>query len=74
MENHSFGDCPICGQGQLVVMKSTSTGQLLLMCDDCESQWQSPDAAQSFENALSNEIRDVQKASLNEIKEIGWLA
>jgi hypothetical protein len=73
MENHSFGDCPICGQGQLVAMKSASTGQLLIMCDDCESQWQSPDAAQSFENALSNEIRDVQKASLDEIKESGWL-
>ena len=71
---YSFGDCPICGQGQLVVMKSISTGQLLLMCDDCESQWQSPDAAQSFENALFNEILDVQKASLDEIRDGGWLA
>ena len=73
MEDHSFGECPICGQGKLVAMKSASTGQLLIMCDECESQWQSPNKAQSFENALSNEIRDLEKASLDEIKESGWL-
>lgn len=74
MGDYSFGECPICGQGQLVAMKSVSTGELLIMCDECESQWQSPDEARSFENALSNEIRDIQKASLDEIKERGWLA
>lgn len=73
MENYVFGECPICGQGQLLAMKSASTGQLLVMCDDCESQWRSPDDAQSFENALSNEIHDVQKASFEEIKAVGWL-
>lgn len=73
MGEHSFGECPICGQGQLVAMKAASTGNLLIMCDECESQWQSPDKAQSFENALPNEIRDIQKVSLEEIKESGWL-
>ena len=73
MQDYSFGECPICGQGQLLAMKSTTTGQLLIMCDDCESQWQSPDDTHSFENALSNEIREMQRASLEEIKAVGWL-
>ena len=74
MEYHLFGECPVCGQGQLVAMKSASTKNLLIMCDECESQWQSPDQAQSFKNALPIEIRDIQNASLDEIKNCGWLA
>ena len=74
MEEHSFGECPICGQGQLVAMKSSSTGHLLVMCDECESQWQSPDQAQSFKNALPHEIFDIQRASLEEIRKSHWLA
>ena len=54
-----------------MAMKSALTGQLLVICNECESQWTSPDEAQSFENALSNEIHDLQKASLDEIKERG---
>lgn len=73
MEDCSFGECPICRQGQLLAVKSPSTGQLLIMCDDCESQWQSPDDAQSFEKTLSDENRDVLDASCEEIKAAGWL-
>lgn len=73
MEEHSFGDCPICGQGHLVAMKSASTGHLLIVCDECESQWQSPDKARSFENALPHEIRDLQKASSEEVRKSHWI-
>ena len=73
MENYSFGECPICRQGLLLAVKSVSSGRLLIMCDDCESQWQSLDDAQSFENAMSDDVCDVQKASCEEIKAAGWL-
>lgn len=73
MEDHSFGECPICGQGQLLAVKNPITLQLFVMCDDCESQWRSPDEAHSFENALSNEIHDVEMATLEEIEAVGWI-
>ena len=73
MGPHSFGECPICGQGLLIAVKNPETGQLLVMCDDCESQWRSPDEAQSFENALSTEIRGVEDATVDEIKAAGWM-
>ncbi len=73
MENYTFGECPICRQGKLLAVKRVSTGQLFIMCDDCESQWQSPDDARSFENAFSEEVRDIQKTSFDEIKAAGWL-
>lgn len=73
MEDYSFGECPICGQGQLIAVRNPITLQLLVMCDDCESQWRSPDEAQSFENALSDEVRGVEMATLEEIEAVGWI-
>ena len=73
MEDYSFGACPICGQGQLIAVKNPVTLHLFVMCDDCESQWRSPDEAQSFENALLDEVRGVEIATFEEIVAIGWI-
>ena len=67
----TFGECPICRQGQLMPMKGIDSGKLLLMCDDCESQWRSPQDAESYENALKDEER-VVPASDEEVSEVGW--
>jgi len=73
MEDYSFGECPICRQGILLAVRNRSNGKLLIMCDDCESQWLTPHDAQSFDNALPNEIHDIQMATIEEIKAVGWL-
>ena len=67
----TFGECPICHQGQLLVVKGVVLNRLLLMCDDCESQWSSPQATQSYENALHVE-QQVVDASEEEISAAGW--
>lgn len=72
MESYSFGECPICRQGTLLAVKSPATGQLLLMCDDCESQWRSPEDAKSFESAMTSEVAAVVNASMREVEEAGW--
>lgn len=66
-----FGECPICRQGQLIEVESVLSGVLLLMCDDCESQWKSPAAARSFENALRSE-EQVKEASEEKVLAAGW--
>jgi hypothetical protein len=71
MENISFGVCQICGQGQLFAVKDAIGGRLLVMCDDCESQWRSPDEARSYEHAMKEEVR-VVLASIEEVKAAGW--
>lgn len=70
MEDISFGTCQICGQGLLIAVKDPVTLQLLVMCDDCESQWRSPDEAQSSEKALLEEVRGVESAGATNIKDI----
>ena len=73
MDEYSFGECPICRQGRLVGVKNLATGQVLIMCDDCESQWRSPNDAQSFKHALSDEVHCVGRATLDEIEAKGWV-
>lgn len=55
-------------------MKDANSGELLIICDDCESQWRSPEDAQSYEKALPNEFYPIEKASREELKRKGWIA
>ena len=66
------GECPLCRQGLLLAVKEAGTGRMLLICDDCESQFSSPTAAESSENALKDEAKKVEPASLEDIKRAGW--
>jgi hypothetical protein len=72
MKGIRFGECPICRQGDVLAVKDISTGELLLMCDDCRSQWKSPKAAKSSEAALTNEVSHVEAASLDDVEAAGW--
>ena len=67
----TFGECPICRQGQLIAVESVLSEDLLLICDDCESQWKSPTAAKSFNNALRSDER-VKEASDEKVSAAGW--
>ena len=73
MDSYYVAECPLCGQGLLIVVKNPETGQLLLICDDCESQWRSPEEALSYKNALPrDEVRRVEAATFEEITRAGW--
>lgn len=52
-------------------MKEVESGKLLLMCDDCESQWRSPQEAESYENALKDE-QQVVPATDEEVSAASW--
>ncbi len=68
-----LGECSVCRQGQLVAVKNLETGSLLVMCDDCESQWQSPTDACSYANVLVPEVRHLTDASPGELRDVGWV-
>jgi len=68
----TFGECPVCGEGTLVAMKHGATNSLLLMCDDCESQWRSPAEAESYKGALTAELRGLETASMAQLSAAGW--
>ena len=51
-------NCPVCSQGRVIIAKETATEKFYLVCEECESEWQSPE-----EVATSPASRDVFGAS-----------
>ena len=72
MSSGNFGECAICRQGALLPVKDVATGKLLVMCDDCESQWRNPEEAQSYEKVLKDQVNRVIDASPEDVQAAGW--
>jgi len=69
---YNIGVCPICGQGLLVVARSLDVSEMLVICDDCESQWSDPEAALAGASPLIKEFVRVENATMEEIEKKGW--
>lgn len=72
MNQYKFGECPICRQGRLLAVRGAAHDRLLVMCDDCESQWESPQEAKFFDHALTVEIKGVIDATAEQVETAGW--
>ncbi len=55
-------------------MKSSSTRELVIMCDDCESQWKTPEDANFFYKIIEDELTDLVVATAEDVAKAGWLA
>jgi len=53
-ESALVGYCPICGQGRQFIARERETGDYYVMCEDCESEWESPDGCDDIDKALSD--------------------
>jgi hypothetical protein len=52
MKDHAaIGTCPLCGQGRLLIARDNRSQKLYVLCEECESEWQSPELATSIDNA-----------------------
>ncbi len=68
-------ECPICnGQGRLIVMRSLTSEELLLVCEECCWAWHDPEAVSDPEAAFFAGTKDVQcrEATIDEIVQAGW--
>jgi len=71
---HCVGRCPICGQGDVIVVKERLSNNLLLICYDCESQWENPEILLSGGEPIIDEKTNLDdKISDDEIKHAGWV-
>ncbi|MCK7544073.1 hypothetical protein MLC59_07815 [Marinobacter bryozoorum] len=68
----SIGECPVCRQGELIVVKDPAREMLLVICDDCESQWDSPENAVKGGPPLMDEAESLQDASYGDLENAGW--
>ncbi len=68
----TIGECPVCRQGTLVIAKERSSGNLLVICDDCESQWLEPLAVIEGQEPLIEEKHNLEDATSLDIEARGW--
>ena len=74
MNEYRIGICPFCdGQGQVIIVKEKKTKTLYVSCDECETQWNTPDDFNSGNCLPSiNTFGLYEKPTIDEIKEKGW--
>ncbi|MGT2711762.1 hypothetical protein [Streptococcus oriscaviae] len=63
--------CPICDQGWVEIVSVISTGELVLCCSECESEWRDPT------NIMNNTVETynnepIQAADWKDIVEKDW--
>jgi hypothetical protein len=64
--------CPVCDQGWVQIFKEKNTQKLVLLCDECFSEWSTPDTILSS-NTISTSNYDLIVDPLDkEIIELSW--
>lgn len=70
----SIGGCCFCNQGVAEIVKDVTNNELLIMCSECDTIWNSPQDFNS-NNPNINKMKTVKKVTdptLEEIKAKGW--
>ncbi|WP_322923214.1 hypothetical protein [Paenibacillus campi] len=42
-EKFPIGNCRICNQGWVVIVKEIGSGDLFVYCNECEAEWENPE-------------------------------
>ena len=66
--------CPDCGQGLVLIVKDKLSKQLFLICDDCETVWNSPVLFYKNEGRITGDIvmQLTEEVSKEDIVVVGW--
>jgi len=65
--------CPICGQGRLLVAVDDSMRKdFFVLCEDCESEWDSPDTASDMEMATRDKYKFLKYATVEDVVGSLW--
>lgn len=60
--------CPVCGQGRLLLALTNSRpNNLFILCEDCESEWNSAEDTAYMEMATRDKHRFLRFATLEDI-------
>jgi hypothetical protein len=72
-EDFNIGQCTFCREGLMLIVKDPAAGRLMVMCDDCETMWPSPeDALFDRKRIPHNAITKVLDPTFAEVKKAAW--
>ncbi|GHU04778.1 hypothetical protein FACS1894158_05780 [Betaproteobacteria bacterium] len=73
MYDTKIAKCPICdGQGLILIVQEISSGEFYCCCDECESEWKTPDAVFRGENGTANQYGKYRLPGREDIRARGW--
>jgi hypothetical protein len=67
--------CPICNQGWVEIYKDKIIGELLVLCNECESMWKHPDEVQKFKkfrSVFDTETTEIMNDESEELSLVDW--
>ena len=67
-----IGQCLNCYQGLLEIVKEKSSGQIIVVCDECEAEWGNPDDALKMVNGSRDKFGEITEATLKEVQYLQW--
>ena len=67
-----IGQCLVCRQGMLEIVKEKATGKIIVTCDECEAEWDNPENALNKINGTRGKYGAVTEVTLNEIQRLHW--
>ena len=67
-----IGQCLVCHQGMLEIVKEKSTGKIFVSCDECEAEWENPEDALKNIKGTRGKNGVVSGVALNEIQSLNW--
>jgi hypothetical protein len=69
-----IGVCPICNQGRQIVARQDRTQQLYIVCEECESEWRSPQEARDINSATRGVFGKHTFLTRDELLSNPWMA
>jgi hypothetical protein len=69
-----MGVCPVCGQGRQIIARENRSGTLYVLCEDCESEWTSPQDAREVDAASRGTFGESTLLTREELADHPWQA
>ena len=70
----AVGECPVCHQGRTLIGREDVTGTLFVICEECESEWASPDDAKMPERSSLGRFSKYTVLERDEVAGHPWSA
>ena len=71
-KEYHIGQCLVCRQGILEIVKEKASGRILVVCDECEAEWENPEDALKKVNGTRGKYGAVSGVTINEIQALRW--
>lgn len=72
IKEQPVGNCCVCSQGWIIIVKEISSQKYFVYCDECEIEWDNPEDFLTNQEGTRFKYGFIIEASEQEVVDIGW--